>query len=80
MRRGEKTRRDEKRRDSPIRTGLNSFRERRVDVLDEDEASIWNEGEDLLETVVGETSFGEVEEADVVGEETGESLDVGRFP
>ena len=59
---------------------MNSFRERRVDILDEDEASIGNEREDLLQTIVGETSFGEVEEADVVGEESGESLDVGGFP
>jgi len=66
--------------DSPIGTRLNSFGEGGVDILDENEASIGYEGENLLKTVVRETSFGEIEEADVVGDETGESLDVRRFP
>lgn len=60
---------------APVFGSLDTPVECRVDVFEKDEAAFGDVGEEVVEFVVCEASFGDVEDADVVGEGAGEGLD-----
>jgi hypothetical protein len=63
----------------PSLAGLRSLRERGIDILEQHDAALGRIREQVVELVVRQASLGQVEDADVVVERTGERLDEGRF-
>jgi hypothetical protein len=59
----------------PVFACLDTFVERRIDVFKEDNTSLGRDSEKVIELIVRETAFREVEKTDIVAQIAGKSLD-----
>lgn len=67
------------RKHSPVRRRLNAFVERRVDVLEEDEATTGSVQKQMIQLIVHHPALREVQDGKVVVKARREGLNEGRF-
>ncbi len=63
----------------PVFACLNAFVKRRIDVFDENETPFGRIRHQIIELVIGQATLGEVQQAYVIRQRTGECLDERRF-
>lgn len=61
--------------DVPILAGLYTTSERRIDIFEQDKTPIGHQPKQVIQFIIRQSPFGEVQQADVVIERSGQSLD-----